>query len=237
VDYTFNYKKTKDGLTGYDYGLFLFGGKDGNKETGMESKLHASTALTQVVVPAKEAGGEFDCTKTNFCVKGQVALCATMGNFSTYNLTYFDTTANKIANSTFIAPAAMCAQDTTFMRWTNSNLDNPAGMKTNLQVVELQSENSNLVEKVGLIGLAPKGALLNYIKADTLWNKDEDSMQLSLSYSPNSGASKLMDTTNEDTWKQNQFIIKGKRNGGDITFDSELVGDGSTWTIGYATFN
>lgn len=65
-------------------------------------------------------------------------------------------------------------------------------------------------------------------------------MQLSLSYSPNSGASKLMDTTNEDTWKQNQFIIKGKRNGGDITFESDLVKTGKssdTWTVDFATFN
>jgi len=235
VDYTFNYKQTVDKNTGYDYGLFLFGGKDGKKDSGMESKLHASTALTQIVVPTKEANGEFDCTDPNFCVQGTVVSC--QGAMTSYGLKYYDTTKNQIESVKFLANNAQCEQDHTFMRWTNSSLDNPAGMKNNLQVVGLRTANSNLGESVGLIGLAPKGDLLNYIKNYTDWNKDEDSMQLSLSYSPNSGASKLMDTTNVDTWKQNQFIIKGKRNGGDITFDSDLVGNGETWTIGNATFN
>jgi len=101
----------------------------------------------------------------------------------------------------------------------------------------LIKKNDNLVDSVGLIGLAPTSTLLTYIQNKTTWNDKEDSMNLSLSYSPNSGASKLMDTTNEDTWKQNQFIIKGKRNGGDITFESELVGQKNTWTVGFATFN
>jgi len=90
---------------------------------------------------------------------------------------------------------------------------------------------------VGLIGLAPDSELLSYIRNKTKWNDKEDYMNLSLSYSPNSGAGKLMDTTNVDTWKQNQFIIKGKRNGGDITFESDLVGHNTTWTVGFATFN
>merc|ERR1712054_575531 len=99
-------------------------------------------------------------------------------------------------------------------------------------------KNTNLDASVGLIGLAPQSELFTYIQQKTNWNSKEDYINLSLSYSPNSGAGKLMDTKNVDTWKQNQFIIKGKRNNGDITFESELVGETkNTWTVGFATFN
>lgn len=128
------------------------------------------------------------------------------------------------------------------MRWTDNNVDKPEKYQTNMVISTFNKNNDNLGDPkgIGLIGLSPNSQFFQYVDKKTTWNDKEDTMQLSLSYSPNSGASKLMDTTNEDTWKQNQFIIKGKRNGGDITFESDLVksADSSdTWTVGFATFN
>jgi len=203
----------------------------------MQAKLHLSTALNEIVVPSKASGGNFECTTTNNCNPGAVSLCGANQDFGSYNLNYFDKTTNQVAVLPFLADANNCHLDQTFIRWTDSNIDKPEAMVTNLQVYSFEKSNDNLGESVGLIGLAPNGKLLDYILNKTEWNDKEDSMQLSLSYSPNTGASKLMDTTNTDTWKQNQFIIKGKRNGGDITFESDLVGDKATWTIGNATFN
>merc|ERR1712183_118464 len=158
-----------------------------------------------------------------------------------YRLQFYDTTHNTLDSRVFLnnADGQQCQKATTFMRWTDNNVDSPAKYQTNLSISVFDMKNDNLNEDkgVGLIGLSPNSQFFTYVDQKTTWNDKEDTMQLSLSYSPNSGASKLMDTTNEDTWKQNQFIIKGKRNGGDITFDSDLVGAKNTWTVGFATFN
>jgi len=233
-----------DLATGYDYGQFLFGSQGGKTDKGMEAKLHVSTALTAIAAPNKEAGNtDFECTDTNNCVKtGASAVCDT--ELTGYKLHFYDTTRNQLDTREFLNNAAdqMCQKATTFMRWTNNNVDSPKNLQTNMNISIFNKKNDNLnvTNGVGLIGLAPDSEFFQYVESKTTWNDKEDTMQFSLSYSPNSGASKLMDTTNEDTWKQNQFIIKGKRNGGDITFESDLLKTGTnkdTWTVGFATFN
>lgn len=52
---------------------------------------------------------------------------------------------------------------------------------------------------------------------------------------PNSGADKLVNSGDKDAWKQNQFVIHGKRNGGDIPFYNPIV-DVDSWTINFANF-
>merc|ERR1711884_954598 len=95
--------------------------------------------------------------------------------------------------------------------------------------------------KVGTMGIAPNSDFMNYIKDKTDALSDKGTIQFGLSMTPNSGASKLVDTATADSWKQNQFVIKGKRNGGDIPFMSSVIkANGETipssWSVGMANF-
>jgi len=211
----------------------------------MQAKLHVSTALSAIAAPNKDAGNvNFECTNANNCVPtGAPVSCD--AELTGYNLHFYNTETNLLETRAFLDNSAdqMCQVATTFMRWTDNNVDSPTKYQTNMTISTFNKNNDNLAETkgVGLIGLSPNSQFFQYVDQKTTWNDKEDTMQLSLSYSPNSGASKLMDTTNVDTWKQNQFIIKGKRNGGDISFQSDLVKTGTdskdTWTVGFATFN
>merc|ERR1719458_2059312 len=138
------------------------------------------------------------------------------------------------------AKANQCKKATTFIRWTNSTLDNANTYSTNLPVTLFQTAPTVGV-KVGTMGISPDSDFMNYIKTKTDALDDKTNVQFGLSMTPNSGASKLVDTATADSWKQNQFVIKGKRNGGDIPFMSSVVKGASettpsSWTIGMANF-
>lgn len=234
VDYTFNYKQTIDKKTGYDYAFFLFGNKNAKADEGMQVMLHVSTALDGIAVPDMALDSNFNCTKPNGCITSGAAV-ACPAALTNLKLSYYDMDTNTILDTDFLSSTAQtCKTATTFMRWTNSTLEATETFDTNMNVNIFQVNNTNLAGAVGLLGLSPNSQFFSYISDKTEWNKNDDSMQFGLSYSPNSGASKLMDTPKEDIWKQNQFIIKGKRNGGDISFYSDLVSGAKTWTVGNA---
>jgi len=135
----------------------------------------------------------------------------------------------------FDKTATQCQEATTFMRWTNSTVDNTDKMLTNLKV-KLFQQSPVIGVDAGLLGLNPNGDFFNYIKTYTNWGSDKTDVYFGLSLTPNSGASKLVDGGRKDNWKQNQFVIHGKRNGGDIKFYNPIVADSDSWTINYANF-
>jgi len=53
---------------------------------------------------------------------------------------------------------------------------------------------------------------------------------------PNSGASNLVNMADKNKWKQNQLVIHGKRNGGEIKFYNQVDAQATSWTIPFANF-
>jgi hypothetical protein len=132
--------------------------------------------------------------------------------------------------------AVTCRAGQTFMRWANSSLpDGTTGAKlsSNLPVTLFENAPTTGVS-AGYLGLSPEGDFFDYVVKKTSWDNKKEVL-FGLSLTPNSGASKLVDDLNKDLWKQNQFVIHGKRNGGSPQFYSKLINEKS-WTIGFANF-
>lgn len=167
MDFTFNYKKTVDNNTGYDYGLFLFGSQGGKANKGMKAKLHVSTALTAIAAPGSDAGNvDFECKSDNNCVtKDEPVKCD--DKLTGYKLHFYDTEKNKLDTSLFLNNSAeqKCQIATTFMRWTDNNVDNPTKYQTNLEISIFNKANDNLGDNkgVGLIGLSPNSEFFQYV--------------------------------------------------------------------------
>jgi hypothetical protein len=123
------------------------------------------------------------------------------------------------------------------MRWANSSLpDGTTGvdLSGNLAVTLFETEPTTGVS-AGYLGLSPDSEFFTYVTKKTDWDSKNDVL-FGLSLTPNSGASKLVDDLNKDLWKQNQFVIHGKRNGGSPQFYSPLIKEATSWTIGFANF-
>jgi len=242
VDYTFDYTLTGNSKTGVDFAPFLFGTNGDTSSEGNPVKLHVSTMLKNVALPggslsAATDGWGIKCETKNNCIPSADAFdnknCGELENYKIYD-------SGNTAYDFWTATKNQCKAATTFIRWTNSTLDNATDYKTYLPVTLFQTAPAVDV-KVGTMGIAPNSDFMNYIKDHTDALGDKGTIQFGLSMTPNSGASKLVDTATADSWKQNQFVIKGKRNGGDIPFMSSVVKGASettpsSWTIGMANF-
>jgi len=122
------------------------------------------------------------------------------------------------------------------MRWTNNTLADSDKMKTNMRV-NLFQQNPQTGVNAGYLGLAPTGDFFNYIKSYTDWGSDKEYVYFGLSLTPNANAKKLVNTADKDAWKNNQFVIHGKRNGGNIPFFNTITEGSESWTIPFTNFN
>jgi len=249
VDYTFDYMLTTSATTGIDFAPFLFGTNGAESGEGEPVKLHVTTSLTKVALASGTLASPADgwglnCTDTNHCVPGGTAFSAGQCDTTLVGFNVYDKLNQATAYWTKDAQGATtneCRPATTFIRWTNSTLDKPEDYQTNLPVTLFQTAPSTGV-KSGLLGIAPNSDFIKYIQSKTDALSDQTFVEFGLSMTPNSGAAKLVDTTDVDAWKQNQFVIKGKRNGGDIPFMStnasplDTDGKPTSWTIGKANF-
>lgn len=253
VDYSFDYTVPEPAKNiGIDFAPFLFGTHEGRESEGTPVKLHVDTSLSMValasgalaVAPtektAKDAWG-IDCTataKTN-CTYVADQIAFTNDNCPTELKSYTLTSAGAMTTAVpyWSATAVACRKGQTFMRWANSSLPDgtTGGDLAKLLPVTLFETEPTTGVSAGYLGLAPGGEFFNYVTSHTDWDKKNDVL-FGLSLTPNSGASKLVDDLNKDLWKQNQFVIHGKRNGGSPQFYSPLIDKAISWTIGFANF-
>jgi len=133
----------------------------------------------------------------------------------------------------FDPTATQCSPATTFMRWTNSTVDNTDQMLGNLPITLFQ-QNPVAGVKAGYLGLNPNGDFFKYVQEKTSWGDNKDNVLFGLSLTPNSGASNLVNLGDKNKWKQNQLVIHGKRNGGEIKFYNQVAQGVDSWTIPYA---
>jgi len=248
VDYSFDYKIGVAENIGVDFAPFLFGTHEGRESEGTPVKLHVDTSLNGVALASGALAGNDDKLWGIDCSGNTMTNCtyaASNKAFATANcppeLLAYALTSGKAMDTQVPfwtatgADAVTCRAGQTFMRWANSSLpDGTSGgdLAKNMDVTLFETAPAVGVE-AGYLGLSPASEFFKYVVGHTDWDK-KDKVLFGLSLTPNSGASKLVDDTKKDLWKQNQFVIHGKRNGGSAEFYSPLVAGATTWTIGHA---
>lgn len=247
VDYSFDYTVPTLKNIGVDFAPFLFGTHEGRESEGTPVKLHVDTSLNGVALAsgalAVSTGDDdhkwgIDCSSTALtnCTYSDATQTFTTANCPT-ELTGYALTSGKAMTTPvpYWDATVACRNGKTFMRWSNSSLaEGTTGTDLSKNMaVTLFETNPKIGVNAGYLGLSPASEFFRYVTSNTDWDK-KDKVLFGLSLTPNSGASKLVDDTNKDIWKQNQFVIHGKRNGGSAEFYSPLAAGATTWTIGNA---